>query len=117
MATLSVTDLTFEARVLRAPGPVLVEFWKEGCGPCEAFKPALEQFAAQRPGVTVTTYEVVLGSMDHRRWKRYSVTGTPKLVLFNHGEVVWQALGGRSVAQLHDEVTQALDAPPSLGVA
>ncbi len=44
-----VTDATFEAEVLKAAGPVLVDYWAEWCGPCKMIAPVLDDIA--------TTYE------------------------------------------------------------
>lgn len=44
-----VTDATFEAEVLKATGPVLVDYWAEWCGPCKMIAPVLDDIA--------TTYE------------------------------------------------------------
>ena len=47
MATKKVTDTSFEADVLKADGPVLVDFWAEWCGPCRMIAPALEELSQE----------------------------------------------------------------------
>ena len=117
MPTSPVGDTDFTARVIQASRPVLVEFWKQGCGPCMAMQPAVARLAGERTDIDVVTYEVVLGSPLHRRWKRFGIMATPTFVLFRDGEEVWRTAGVRSYAQLATEIAEALAGPAQRGVA
>jgi len=58
MTVAHVTDSDFEEKVLKAKGPVLVDFWAEWCGPCKAIAPALEEIAGEMKTLLVAKVDV-----------------------------------------------------------
>jgi thioredoxin 1 len=80
-----VTEASFQALVLDAPTPVLVDFYADWCGPCRAMEPALKDVAAEYEGeVTVVKLNV---DENPATQQRYGVMGIPALLLFQGGEV------------------------------
>lgn len=47
---VNVTDASFEQDVLKADGPVLVDYWAEWCGPCKMIAPVLDEVARDYQG-------------------------------------------------------------------
>ena len=86
-----VTDATFETDVLRADGPVIVDFWAPWCKPCKAIEPLLEGIAAER-GV-----ELVRLNLDEHLAvpSRYGVLSLPTVMLFADGEPRATVVGAR----------------------
>ena len=80
-----VTTATFEAEVLQASRPVLVEFTAEWCAPCKQLKPVLEELAQDWAGnVDVVEFDV---DKDPQMAVRYRVLGVPTMLLFVQGQV------------------------------
>jgi thioredoxin 1 len=103
MSTTKVTDATFEADVLAAPGPVLVDFWAEWCGPCKAIAPALEDIAAQLEGkVTIAKLNI---DENPQTPGRYNVSAIPTLILFKNGQIAAQKIGGAPKSKLLEWLT------------
>jgi thioredoxin 1 len=91
MATVTVTDDNFEQDVLKAEGPVLVDFWAEWCGPCKQIAPALEQIAEEFSG-KVTVAKVNIEDSPTTP-SRYGVRGIPTLMLFKGGQMASMKVG------------------------
>ena len=91
MATLKVTDDTFEADVLQASKPVLVDFWAEWCGPCKQIGPALDQIAEELAGhVTIAKVNIEESPATP---SRYGVRGIPTMMLFKDGHMASMKVG------------------------
>ena len=89
--SIEVTDASFDADVLNAEGPVLVDFWAEWCGPCKQISPALEEMATEMGG-KVTIAKVNIDDNPGVPSK-YGVRGIPTLILFKNGEVAATKVG------------------------
>jgi len=91
MSTVAVTDDTFERDVLKAEGPVLVDFWAEWCGPCKQIAPALEQISTELAG-RVTIAKVNIEDSPAVP-SRYGVRGIPTMMLFKDGHMASMKVG------------------------
>ena len=104
--TVAVSDDSFEAQVLKAPGPVLVDFWAEWCGPCKAIGPALEEIAAEMKGqVTVAKVNIDDNPMSPNT---YGVRGIPTMIMFKDGKPVATKVGAAPKSVLKQWVAGAL---------
>jgi thioredoxin 1 len=94
----NVTDASFEQEVLKAPGPVLVDFWAEWCGPCKMIAPVLEEIAQEYSG----RLKVAKLNIDDNPGTppKYGIRGIPTLMLFKNGQVEATKVGAVSKSQL-----------------
>ena len=96
--TKTVTDQSFEADVLGADKPVLVDFWAEWCGPCRMIAPSLEELATELDGrLTVAKINI---DENPDTPGRYGVRGIPTMLLFKNGEAVAQKVGAAPRSQI-----------------
>ncbi|MBN67250.1 MAG: thiol reductase thioredoxin [Rickettsiales bacterium] len=100
MTTKQVTDDAFETEVLKADGPVLVDFWAEWCGPCKQLSPVLDELAGEFEGkVQVAKVNI---DQNPETPQKYGVRGIPTLMVFRDGEAVATKVGSMPKGQLSE---------------
>ena len=91
---LDVTDDSFDADVLGADRPIVVDFWAPWCGPCHALEPVLERLENQAGGrVGFAKLNVDQNPLSAAR---YEVLALPTAILFANGEAQETVVGARS---------------------
>ena len=106
MATVAVTDDTFDSEVKNSDVPVVVDFWAEWCGPCKQIGPALEELSVEKAGkikiakVDVDTNPNSAASMG--------VRGIPALFIFKDGEVISNRAGAAPKAALQSWIEDSI---------
>ena len=106
MSTTKITDASFESDVLKAPGPVLVDFWAEWCGPCRVIAPALEEISSEL-GDKLTIAKLNIDENPDVP-VRYGVRGIPTMLLFKGGQPVAQKVGAAPRSQIQQWIETAL---------
>ncbi|MGL5120600.1 MAG: thioredoxin TrxA [Plesiomonas shigelloides] len=97
---VQLTDSSFENDVIKATGPVLVDFWAEWCGPCKMIAPILDEIATEYQGkVTVAKLNI---DQNTDTAPKYGIRGIPTLLLFKNGVVAATKVGALSKTQLKE---------------
>jgi thioredoxin 1 len=98
MATEKTTDQNFEQDVLKASGPVLVDFWAEWCGPCKMIGPVLEDVSTDMAG----KLKVVKINIDENPMtpSKFGIRSIPTLIMFKDGKPAAQKVGAEPKARL-----------------
>jgi thioredoxin 1 len=106
--TLTFTDASFDADVLKSEVPVLVDFWAMWCGPCRMMSATIDQVATEYSG------KVKVGKLDvdtnQATAMRYGIRGIPTLLLFKGGQVVEQRVGAVGKSEIQKMIGAHVDA-------
>ena len=88
---LAVNDQTFDQEVKQSQLPVLVDFWGEGCPPCNMIAPIIEELD-QEYEEKVKVVKVNVGEAPEIA-TAMNITGVPTLALFESGAEVSRHAG------------------------
>ncbi|MDZ4792134.1 MAG: thioredoxin [Hyphomicrobiales bacterium] len=108
MATVVVSDATFDDEVLKSASPVVVDFWAEWCGPCKMIAPALEEIAVELD----RQVKIVKLNVDENPEvaARYGIRTIPTLLMFKGGEIAAQQFGALPKGKLKSWITETVEA-------
>jgi thioredoxin 1 len=102
------SDATFDADVLKAFKPVLVDFWATWCGPCRIQSPIVEEVAKEIGD------RCIVGMVDvdanPKVTQTYSIMSIPTLMIFQNGKVLWRSSGISQKDVLLEELKKAVAA-------
>jgi len=104
-AIIDVTDDNFQAEVIEADTPVLVDFWAPWCGPCRVVHPVLEQIANERDDLRIVKLNV---DENQQTAMSFEVLSIPTLILFKGGQVAKKVIGAYPKKKLEAELEPAL---------
>ena len=106
MGVNKVSDSDFESEVLKATGPVVVDFWAEWCGPCKMIAPALEEIA----GSLGSKVKIVKLNVDENPGTaaKFGIMSIPTLMLFKNGELASRQVGAAPKQKLEQWITASV---------
>ena len=104
MATISVTDDSFDSDVLKSSKPILVDFWAEWCGPCKMIGPVLEELSDEMSAQIIIAKHNI--DNEPNTPTKYGVRGIPTMLLFSGGELKATKVGATTKSDLKSRIQQ-----------
>src|ERR1700704_4535406 len=102
---MQVTDINFDAEVIEADGPVLVDFWAPWCGPCRVVAPVLEEIASEREDLRIVKLNV---DENQQTAATFQVLSIPTMILFKGGQAVKTVVGAYPKKKIEAELDPVL---------
>ena len=97
MAVKVITEANFEAEVLKADKPVLLDFWASWCGPCRMLSPIVDEIAEENDAIIVGKVNV---GDEMGLAQQFQVSSIPTVMLFRNGKVAARTMGVQPKEQL-----------------
>ena len=98
MATVSVTDESFENDVLKSDKPIVVDFWAEWCGPCKQIGPTLEEISNEMSSDVIIAKHNI--DNEPNTPTKYGIRGIPTMLLFKSGELKATKVGASTKSNI-----------------
>ena len=98
MATVSVTDESFEKDVLKSEKPIVVDFWAEWCGPCKQIGPTLEEISDEMSSDVIIAKHNI--DNEPNTPTKYGIRGIPTMLLFKSGELKATKVGASTKSNI-----------------
>ena len=106
MATIQVTDATFEEEVLKSDKPVVLDFWAPWCGPCKQIGPYLEEISDEmKDKITVAKVNIDENPVAPTK---YGVRGIPTMLVFKGGEAAATKVGAISKPAIVEWIEESI---------
>lgn len=101
---IHVNDSDFEQTVLKADGPVLVDYWAEWCGPCKMIDPILRELADEY-GDRIRIAKLNI-DQNQQVTTRYKIRGIPTLMIFENGDHQGTKVGALTKSALKEFIEE-----------
>ncbi|MGE4372559.1 MAG: thioredoxin [Xanthobacter sp.] len=106
MAVEKVTDQNFEAEVVNAATPVIVDFWAEWCGPCRMVAPILDEVSGEM-GDKVRIVKLNVDENPQTAAK-FGIMSIPTMLMFKDGKIASRQVGAAPKAKLVQWINSAI---------
>lgn len=106
MAEVKTVDKSnFQAEVMEADKPVIVDFWASWCGPCRQINPVLTSIAETHDELYVAKINI---DESPEIAQQYQVLSVPTFLVFEDGQVTKTVVGAKPRTVLERELLAGL---------